>query len=498
MTRRKPWGLYALLAVLVIPVTIAVTHVPAPVWAAVASLISALVTIYLMLSEHVWTVVGVLALALAARLAYGAVRFARLPRQAKHFYLPAVWARFRWRWLAHALELSYLEKHQHAIRPVLAGTAAPMPAVWPARRKLRFPRAKFRATPYGIDARVRAIPQVGREEFDQAAEHVANAWKCVRVSVSQPAPGAILLRGMRRDPLTELVPASVLPPGFDGRRIWLGRDEMGDLRPVSLANISGSVMTGNPGRGKTEAARSLAVQLAPSPLVEFYILDGGGGCDWSEWEPAAVAYCGDDLEAAGDFLLEFHQKMQARRRALRADLGTGNAWSVGPSPAYPLRWLLVEESPFFLDLDAVKGDPKREKLVRACRGLLAAMLRRGRAPLHHTTLIAQKGTGSSGMPPDIRDLCGLRWSFGVSTTEAAVACLGDDVRKYESLSPVLLQGAEHVGVATALIPTGMDPFTRIKFPVIGDDLAARTAVQASRRRAPVAVPDDLADLEVTP
>ena len=36
----------------------------------------------------------------------------------------------------------------------------------------------------------------------------------------------------------------------------------------------------------------------------------------------------------------------------------------------------------------------------------------------------------AGLPPDLRDLCGLRWCFGVATTETAVAALGDDIRQF--------------------------------------------------------------------
>src|SRR5205823_10884300 len=108
---------------------------------------------------------------------------------------------------------------------------------------------------------------------------------------------------------------------------------------------------------------------------------------------------------------------------LEADLGVRNAWRIGPTPEYRLQWVLVEECPFYLSLDAVKGDRKREQLVATCRGFLAGLLMRGRAPMFHTSLVAQKPTTTS-LPSQIRDLCGLRWCFGVSTTDTAVAALG--------------------------------------------------------------------------
>jgi hypothetical protein len=285
------------------------------------------------------------------------------------------------------------------------------------------------------------------------------------------------VRAIRRDPLTEPVSADILAP-FDGRHIILGPDEWGQVRRGNLANLSGTAFSGSPGRGKTEAALSLAVQLVPSPLVDTWILDGGA-CDWAPFADAVAGYVGDDLAAAEDMLRVLDTKMCDRRRTLQADLGVRNGWRPGPTSGYRLQWVLVEEAPFYLDLDAVKGDRKREDHVRACRGLLAGLLRRGRAPLFHTSLIAQKGTGTGGLPPDLRDLCGLRWSFGVATVDAAAAILGDGIRQHETMSPTLLQGPEHVGIASVLLATGKSPYTLVKFPAIGEDRADAVVRQVS-------------------
>jgi hypothetical protein len=422
-------------------------------------------------------------LVLVTRAAWAIWRFARLPRQAKRHYPAMYWHRFRWRWLARAAGLAWVDQHRRRIfHPLSFGTRTRIRTGshsdygW-----LRWPRGRWRADAYGWTVRIRAVPKATAKDFEDAAPTLCAAWRCHRVSVNEPKPGRLVVRGMRRDPLTEPVPASVLPP-FHGRYVLLGRDEWGQLRHADLANLSGSTFSGSPGRGKTEAALSLAVQLTPSPAVDYWILDGGA-CDWSRFAAGAAGYVADDLAAAGDMLAELDARMTIRRRNLPADLGTRNGWSAGPTPGYRLQWVLVDEAPFFLDFDVVKGDRKREDQVRACRGLLAGLLRRGRAPLFHTTLIAQKGTGTGGLPPDLRDLCGLRWSFGVATTEAAAAILGDDIRQHPTMTPTLFQGPEHVGVASVLLRTGQSPYTLIKFPAISDDLAGRAAVTAARNRS---------------
>ena len=119
----------------------------------------------------------------------------------------------------------------------------------------------------------------------------------------------------------------------------------------------------------------------------------------------------------------------------------------------------------------------------AIRGLIANLLRRGRAPMFHTSLMGQKITTSS-IPPDLRDLCGLRWSFGTSTIESGVAALGEDIRHYPTMQPQLLQAPEYVGVASVLLPTGQSPYTLIKFPAVGEALADQVAEDLAGRKAP--------------
>ena len=483
--RRAPWLLRLGLAAAVLPAVILIRTLPVPVRHGLVSVVVAAWQVYLFVSVHVLELVGLAAAVVVGRVVLAAVRFARLPAAARGYWLPARWHSFRWRWLCRSLDLARRDKHQHAIRPVLFGTGAPLPASMPPRDKLRFPRARFTVDPFGFVIKVRTVPGVGRAELDKAAPHLADALRCVRVQVRQDSPGQCQIWARRRDPLTQPLPASVLPP-FDGRHLVLGRDEWGATRSADLANLSGSAWSGNPGRGKTEAALSLAVQLAPSPLVDTWILDGGA-CDWQPFADGAAGYVGDDLAAAEDMLRVLDALMCERRRNLQRDRGVRNGWALGPAPWYRLQWVLVEEAPFYLDELAVKGDRKREGHVRACRGLLAGLLRRGRAPLFHTSLIAQKGTGTAGLPPDLRDLTGLRWSFGLATIEAAVAILGDDIRQHETMSPTLLQ--EQVGVASVLMRTGMSPYVLARFPEVGQARADQLAADMARR-VPLAVPDD--------
>jgi hypothetical protein len=415
------------------------------------------------------------ALAVTAWVVLAVIRFARATPAARRNYPRSVLCRFRWRSITRNLGLAQVDQHARD----RSGTAR--------RRHVRHPRVRVRADEHGVTARVKTVPGTGRKEFEDVVQHLADAGRFQRVSVQQAKPGHLTVRGLVRDPLAEPLAAAALPP-FDGRHITLGRDEQGAMRRVSLAGHAGSCWAGNPGRGKTESALSLAVQMVPSLLVDFWVLDGGA-CDWSHFAHGAAGYVDDDLQAAEDMLAGLDRKMRARRRNLEAELGVRNGWLRGPTEAYRLQWLLVEEAPFYLSLDAVKGDKKLEAHVLACRGFVAQLLRRGRAPMFHTSLLGQKITSTS-IPPDLRDLCGLRWSFGTSTIEAAAACLGADIRQYAAVQPTMLQGDDYIGVATVLLPTGQSPYTLVKFPAVGEDLADKVALNLAAP-VPSAVPVNL-------
>lgn len=387
----------------------------------------------------------------------------------RSFMASAWWHFTGWKRLARNVHLAYQDKH-------LGGLDSRR------KPKINYPRVRFWPDSFGWTVKVRLIPHVSRDEFETAAPYLADAWRVWRVGITQPKPGRLLLRAMRRDPLAEPLSSDVLPKAWDGRHLLLGRDEFGQLREVSLANLSGSVVGGSPGRGKTSFAAAMAVQLAPSPKSQWYVLDGKGGGDWSGWADRAIAYAGDDLAAAVGVLEDVHARMVKRLRTVVADLGTRNAWSIGPSAAYPLLWVPVDECHQYLDLESARAAGKDvERQVRACRALLGELLRKGRSVLVHTTLIAQKCTSSS-IPPDLRDLAGLRLCFAVQTTESAVSVLGDDIRRFDSLSPTLLSGDEFVGVGTAQLKTGSDPYTRLRIPFVAEDQADNVARSTAQLR----------------
>jgi S-DNA-T family DNA segregation ATPase FtsK/SpoIIIE len=394
-------------------------------------------------------------------------------------HLPrALWAAARWHHLTRNLQLAGPDRHQQG-------------------RVLR-PRAVILPGRHGVVARVRTVPGSGRAEFDQAAEHIGNAWRVGRVSVSQPKPGRLVVRGLKRDPLLEPLSGSELSQ-FDGRRVYLGRDEHGADRFADLANVPGIVLGGMPGSGKSTELTSWLAQLAPSPAVQFALADGKNAGEFDDFADRAWRMAGDDLDDVVDMLEAQHALMTDRLAAVRKVLGVKNAWHVGPTAEWPLLVTILDECQSYLDVSAVKGDRQLEPKVRRAIFLTSSLIRRGRSVMMLTIPATQKPTTDS-LPSSIRDNCPLSLCFGVKTTDAAAATLGSSIRDYPSYSPVTLADPAYAGCCTATLKTGQDPFTRLRGPWVTEDQAAEIAHACAQLRRdpqaslPVVVPDDAREL----
>jgi hypothetical protein len=144
-------------------------------------------------------------------------------------------------------------------------------------RQHRFPTAEFVSDDQGVTATVSAIAGASLSDYQRAASYLADTWGCVSVRAEQQGPGLIRLRGLHRDPL--LVPARIDLSGTAPASLtswWLGWSEDSSPVMVRLAEVSGMVVAGLAGFGKTMLVAHFLGQLAPSPAgVEG---DGTPGC----------------------------------------------------------------------------------------------------------------------------------------------------------------------------------------------------------------------------
>ena len=344
-------------------------------------------------------------------------------------------------------------------------------------RQHRFPPAEFVADDQGVTAMVAAIAGAGLADYQKAAGYLADYQKaagyladtrgCVSVRAEQQGPGVIRLRGLHHDPL--LAPARVDLPGAAPASLeswWLGWAEDSAPVHVRLAEVSGIVVAGLAGFGKTMLVAHLLGQLAPSPSVQFVLVDGKGGPDYDRLVSRAWLSAKDDLDRVRDTLRQVHRLMVDRQASVGQVLGVTDAWQLGPSPSWPLVLVMVDEAhTFFHERKGTSPEVKAHNAVVAeVTRLVEELVRKGRNVAIQVMLLTQRATGDA-IPTRIRDNCQVAISFATRTVDGAVAALGEEIRQHPDASPVLLNDPAYVGVAVTSLP-GRAGFHRVRTPEV--------------------------------
>jgi len=244
---------------------------------------------------------------------------------------------------------------------------------------------------------------------------------------------------------------------------------------VRLSNVPGVCIAGLPGYGKTSAINGFVADFAPSPAIQFAVVDGKGGADYEDLAGRFFAFADDDLERAHSVFNRLYELRRQRSAAIRVGLGVKNLWNLGPSPSWPLVLLIVDEAHTFLS--ETKGDKNRMELAAQNRRLVEDIVKKGRSVGICTILATQKSTGDA-IPTAIRDVCPVALSFAQRTDEAAVAALGADIRQFPEANPVSLQDPAYVGVASMVVQ-GRPGFVRVRTPYVRDEDVARICQEAA-------------------
>ena len=351
-----------------------------------------------------------------------------------------------------------------------SGRCSPRPSAWatgtsgPANTASQQPSSSptTRASPPPS----RPSPR-GLADYQRAAGYLADTWGCVTVRAEQQGPGLIRLRGLHRDPL--LLPARVDLSGMAPESLdswWLGWAEDSTPVFVRLAEVSGIVVAGLAGFGKTMLVGHLLGQLAPSPAVQFVLIDGKGGPDYDRLVPRAWLSAKDDLD-------------RGPRRAPAGPSADGRPPSqhrpgprghrrLAPGPVAVLAAGRGRDrrGPYVLPraqghLTGGQGPQRRgRRAVAAGRGADP----KGRNVAIQVMLLTQRATGDA-IPTRIRDNCQVAISFATRTVDGAVAALGEEIRQHPDASPVLLNDPAYVGVAVTSLP-GRPGFHRVRTPLV--------------------------------
>ncbi len=419
-------------------------------------------------SEHIDTVMAIAGGALALPYTVTGLRFLAADSDRRQVMRRGWWIRFTWRATAARIGLVQTD---HAAK---VGGDIPLAGELRNADKPRVlvPEIRVFTESWGLLVEVETVGRLGIGEFQAAADYLANAWKVLHVRVEQDTPGIVRLRALLRDPLTKptvYVPDVAAPVDLVS---WpVGIDADGKDVTIRCSGVSGIVVAGLAGFGKTSFINTRFCRLAPSPAVQFVMIDGKGGPDYDDLVCRAWLSCKDDLDKAALIVGKVHRLMQLRQDAISALLGVKNMWHVGPSDAWPLIIVIVDEAHTFLN--ETKSDKERDKKTNTIAGLIEELVRKGRNVGIQVLLATQKATGDA-IPTRIRDNCQVAVSFAQRTSEAAVAALGSDISDYPDAHPRRLQHPDYIGVAS-MVAEGRTGFTLVRTPRTEDHDAASVA-----------------------
>lgn len=258
----------------------------------------------------------------------------------------------------------------------------------------------------------------------------------------------------------------------DKLTIPVGVNPAGETQTISLAGNSGLVMAGLPGKGKTAGAVTLLTPLLLSEYADVHLIDGKGGMDWGWAESAAKFFTNDDvnLQAVLDHLKSMQEMMRERVKTQKELFGDSNFWNQKRDPSHRAQVIVIDEAQAFFETAA---RPKDEKaIIDQIQASTRDLIKKGRSAGFLTVLITQKPT-SDAIPTSIRDVCGLRVSFYVSTPEMATAVLGAVPEGAPSPTQI---NPRNVGCSVMATESG--EFEQVKWFYL-PEAAAEAAVQAA-------------------
>jgi DNA segregation ATPase FtsK/SpoIIIE-like protein len=273
---------------------------------------------------------------------------------------------------------------------------------------------------------VLGAPGQSLADWQRHSGQLKSALRVPEVVVTEPRAGVFELALRVRDPLSTPIVLNSLQKA-EGWEIPLGVNEYGVPVCGSIRNVSGLVVGGVPGGGKSAWLAFAMASLAHRDDVQWLLIDGKQGYDLEALSPRAYRYisgeAAGDVEAVRDALQDVQTLMRERLRYSRDLYGHPNLWSTSPSRLHPAVVVVIDECQTYLDSKSFST--KESKAVGAeIDSIVRDLVKRGRSAGIVVILSTQRPTADS-IPTSTRDNCGLRVCFSVRTREAATAVLGE-------------------------------------------------------------------------
>lgn len=242
-------------------------------------------------------------------------------------------------------------------------------------------------------------------------------------------------------------------------RVRIGRSLDGDAW-LDIAGVSGILLAGLPGTGKTAGADIIMSAMLSRPdLVDVHVLDGKGGGDWMWAKTYCASWSNDDsYDEALRVLHDVQDVMRERLRTNRERYGDSNFWhAFGQSLDARVICIMVDEIQNWT-APAVQDKETRAKAAEFI-GLLTDIVKKGRSAGVCVVMATQKPS-TDAIPSGLRDVCAKRFAFHVSTPEMARACLG--IIPEGEPSPVDVAFADK-GLAVTTTDSGGTAFVRFDY-----------------------------------
>lgn len=206
-------------------------------------------------------------------------------------------------------------------------------------------------------------------------------------------------------------------------------DMDGKIGSLSFKEVSGMVIGGLPGSGKTAGMTSFMLPLALSEKVEMTVIDGKGGDDWDNFSEVAdlIKYetnlidGTNNLEVVVNRLKSICADAENRKKVLKKITGKSNFWNSKPSRQLPFKVVVFDEVQTFLN-ETGRSKEERESITLIHR-LIAEIVTKYRS-LGFCVIMATQKPSADNIPTDIRDNTSLRLSFRVATSTSEYATLG--------------------------------------------------------------------------
>lgn len=309
---------------------------------------------------------------------------------------------------------------------------------------------------------VRGVDGQALCDWVRVAPVLSAALRVPAINVTERRPGEFELALRTSDPLA--APLYLDGPVIAETDTWglpLGLDEVGHGVGLPLVNVSGILIGGTPGSGKSAYLGFALAGYAARPDIQLAIVDGRGGHDHDALAPRCWRYiAGDVAHNVGEVrdALRAVQTLMRERISNSLELyGHHNLWSVGPSPRHPAVFLVIDEFQAYMTSQfTAKAD---KEIAAEIISIVTDLVKRGRSAGVVVILATQRPTTDS-IPSALRDNCGNRICFSVMNRDSAEAVLGMHSADDE-VSPI----RQPTGIGVAVINGEL---TRFRAPFVSE------------------------------